>query len=227
VLQRPRSPVSPTPRRSGYLAGSFRVDNPALTVEGRNSGACGSQAWPPRQRGRPWHGPRSCQPTSLIIREPQPSTSTSYLSRCCSGGGRGGSSRCRRTQGSLREHRPRSRPSAQPGALYPWHTFYYRGPLPQIPPSVHQLHIRKRQGGEGVRLWIDDLDGLLGLVDMDAVGLHLWNATVEDIEHADRVVLDVDPARASNGLRLSRQACGCVSSSRRRAYELAEIDGRQ
>jgi bifunctional non-homologous end joining protein LigD len=72
-------------------------------------------------------------------------------------------------------------------------TFYHRGPLPEIPPSVHQLHIRKRQGGEGVRLWIDDLDGLLGLVDMDAVGLHLWNATVEDIEHADRVVLDVDP----------------------------------
>jgi bifunctional non-homologous end joining protein LigD len=45
----------------------------------------------------------------------------------------------------------------------------------------------------GVRVWVDDLDGLLGLVEMDAVELHPWNATVDDIEHADRIVLDVDP----------------------------------
>ena len=73
-------------------------------------------------------------------------------------------------------------------------TFYHRGRLPEIPPAVHQLHIRKREGGEGVRLWIDDLDGLLGLVAMDAVELHPWNATVDDIEHADRLVIDLDPA---------------------------------
>jgi bifunctional non-homologous end joining protein LigD len=48
-------------------------------------------------------------------------------------------------------------------------TFYHRGKLPEIPPSVHQLHIRKREGGEGVRLWVDDLDGLIGLVAMDAL----------------------------------------------------------
>jgi bifunctional non-homologous end joining protein LigD len=72
-------------------------------------------------------------------------------------------------------------------------TFFHRGPLPEIPRSVHQLHIQKREGGEGVRVWIDDLDGLLGLVEMDAVELHPWNATVNDIEHADRLVLDVDP----------------------------------
>jgi DNA-binding helix-hairpin-helix protein with protein kinase domain len=34
----------------------------------------------------------------------------------------------------------------------------------QVPASVHQLHIQKREGGEGVRLWVDDLDGLLGLI---------------------------------------------------------------
>ncbi|MER9120214.1 hypothetical protein NKH93_27020 [Mesorhizobium sp. M0954] len=28
---------------------------------------------------------------------------------------------------------------------------------------------------------------------MDVVELHPWNATVDDIEHADRVVLDLDP----------------------------------
>ncbi|MDG4876268.1 DNA ligase D [Mesorhizobium sp. WSM4935] len=72
-------------------------------------------------------------------------------------------------------------------------TFYHKGPLPAIPAAVHQLRIQKREGGEGVRVWIDDLDGLLGLVAMDAVELHPWNAKVDDIEHADRVVLDLDP----------------------------------
>ncbi|TPI65055.1 DNA ligase D [Mesorhizobium sp. B3-1-7] len=72
-------------------------------------------------------------------------------------------------------------------------TFYHKGPLPPIPPSVHQLRVQKREGGEGVRVWIDDLDGLLGLVEMDAVELHPWNATIDDIEHADQLVLDLDP----------------------------------
>jgi bifunctional non-homologous end joining protein LigD len=53
--------------------------------------------------------------------------------------------------------------------------------------------MRKREGGEGVRLWVDDLDGLLGLVTMGAVELHPWNATVDDIERADRIILDLDP----------------------------------
>jgi bifunctional non-homologous end joining protein LigD len=72
-------------------------------------------------------------------------------------------------------------------------TFYHRGPLPPIPPGVHQLRIEKREGGEGVRVWVDDLDGLLGLVEMDAVELHPWAARIDDIEHPDRLVFDLDP----------------------------------
>jgi bifunctional non-homologous end joining protein LigD len=72
-------------------------------------------------------------------------------------------------------------------------TFYHMGPLLPIPNAVHQLHIEKRQGGEGVRVWVDNVDGLLGLVDMGAVELHPWAATVDDIEHPDRLVFDLDP----------------------------------
>jgi hypothetical protein len=35
--------------------------------------------------------------------------------------------------------------------------------------------------------------GLLGLVAMDAVEVHPWNATVDDLEHPDRLVFDLDP----------------------------------
>lgn len=72
-------------------------------------------------------------------------------------------------------------------------TFYHMGPLPPIPQAVHQLRIEKREGGAGVRLWVDDLAGLLGLVEIGAVELHPWNATVDDIEHPDTLVLDLDP----------------------------------
>jgi bifunctional non-homologous end joining protein LigD len=72
--------------------------------------------------------------------------------------------------------------------------FYHKGPLPKdIPAAVHQLKINKREGGEGTRLWIDSLDGLLGLVEIGAVELHPWNATVEDFEHPDQLVVDLDP----------------------------------
>lgn len=72
-------------------------------------------------------------------------------------------------------------------------TFYHMGPLPEFPNSVHRLKVKKRAGGEGVRVCVDDLDGLLGLVAMDAVELHPWNATVDNIERADRIVLDLNP----------------------------------
>ena len=72
-------------------------------------------------------------------------------------------------------------------------TFYHKGKLPPIPDSVHQLRMQKREGGEGVRVWVDDVEGLLGLVAMNAVELHPWSATVDDIEHADRLVFDLDP----------------------------------
>jgi bifunctional non-homologous end joining protein LigD len=36
---------------------------------------------------------------------------------------------------------------------------------------------------------------LLGLVGIGAVELHPWNATVDDIEHADRLVFDLDPGK--------------------------------
>jgi bifunctional non-homologous end joining protein LigD len=73
-------------------------------------------------------------------------------------------------------------------------TFYHKGPLPKdIPKTVHQLRIEKPEGGQGTRLWVDNLEGFPGLVEIGAVELHPWNAKVEDLEHADQIVIDLDP----------------------------------
>jgi len=72
-------------------------------------------------------------------------------------------------------------------------TFYHKGALPPVPPAVHTLEIEKREGGTGTRVWVDDQAGLLGLVDMGVIEVHPWNSTVEDLEHPDGLVLDLDP----------------------------------
>jgi bifunctional non-homologous end joining protein LigD len=72
-------------------------------------------------------------------------------------------------------------------------TFYHQGRFPRIPDAVHQLPIEKREGGEGIRLWVDSLEGLLGLVDIDAVELHPWGSTVDDIERPDGLVFVLEP----------------------------------
>jgi bifunctional non-homologous end joining protein LigD len=72
-------------------------------------------------------------------------------------------------------------------------TFFHEGPLPPVPASVHELRIRKGGGEEGTRLWVDSLEGLLGLVTMGVVEIHPWGATVDDIEVPDTLVFDLDP----------------------------------
>jgi len=71
--------------------------------------------------------------------------------------------------------------------------FYHKGKLPRVPPAVHAFTIEKREGGEGTRLWVDSIDGFLGLLEIGVIELHPWNATVDNIEHADQLAFDLDP----------------------------------
>ncbi len=72
-------------------------------------------------------------------------------------------------------------------------TFFHQGALPPVPEAVHQRRIETRAGGEGVRLWIDSLEGLLGLLEIGVVELHPWGATVDDIERPDTLVFALEP----------------------------------
>src|SRR5215213_8678327 len=71
-------------------------------------------------------------------------------------------------------------------------TFYHMGPLPPLPSSINSLKMLKADGKEGIRLWVDDLAGLLGLVEIGIVEVHPWPATIDDIERPDLMILDLD-----------------------------------
>jgi len=50
----------------------------------------------------------------------------------------------------------------------------------------------KDQKGEEL-IYIDDLDGLRTLVQAGVLEIHVWGSTVDDIEHCNRIVFDLDP----------------------------------
>jgi bifunctional non-homologous end joining protein LigD len=72
-------------------------------------------------------------------------------------------------------------------------TFFHQGRLPPVPDAVHQLRIETRAGGEGARLWVDSLEGLLGLLEIGVVELHPWGSTVDDLERPDTLVFALEP----------------------------------
>lgn len=59
-----------------------------------------------------------------------------------------------------------------------------------FPSSVLQIQDRSSRDSW---LYIAGLEGLMGLVQMNALEYHVWETTVTDLERSDRVVIDLDP----------------------------------
>ena len=59
--------------------------------------------------------------------------------------------------------------------------------------AIHPIPIREEHG-QGDYTYIDDVDGLLGLVQMSVLEVHTWGAHIDHVEHPDLLVLDLDPA---------------------------------
>jgi DNA primase len=66
------------------------------------------------------------------------------------------------------------------------------GPLPDLPESVHRLRPNMFLGDTIPPVWIEDLEGLLGLVDIGAIELHPWNCVIDDLDYADVLVFDLE-----------------------------------
>lgn len=70
--------------------------------------------------------------------------------------------------------------------------FFQKHHGPGFGPDVHAHPLRQKSGVEDY-IYIEDEAGLLQLVQMNVLELHPWGATIDDPEHADRLVFDLDP----------------------------------
>ena len=54
--------------------------------------------------------------------------------------------------------------------------------------------IKRHKDQEGEELiYVEDLEGLLTLVQAGVLEIHVWGSTIDDVEHANRIVFDLDP----------------------------------
>ena len=73
------------------------------------------------------------------------------------------------------------------------------------------LHLVPEKGDKVIS--IDDLDGLIALVQGGALEIHLRGSTIDDRERADRLVFDLDPGRAPALPMWSKPRARCAIGS--------------
>jgi len=59
--------------------------------------------------------------------------------------------------------------------------------------AVKRMDVREANGEVKEYFYVDDLAGLMNLVQMNAIELHPWGSKAADLEHPDRMIFDLDP----------------------------------
>ena len=70
--------------------------------------------------------------------------------------------------------------------------FFQKHPRVGFPKEVHLVEITEKSGTRPYAV-VDDLKGLLGLLQMGVLEIHPWGSTVDHLETPDRLIFDLDP----------------------------------
>jgi bifunctional non-homologous end joining protein LigD len=101
--------------------------------------------------------------------------------------------------------------------------FFQKHHADSFGPNVHAVPIREKDGASEDYLYVENLAGVLDLVQMNVLELHLWGSRIEDVERPDRLVFDLDPGpgvewkdliAAARDVRSRLQAMGLESFAR-------------
>jgi bifunctional non-homologous end joining protein LigD len=72
------------------------------------------------------------------------------------------------------------------------HAFFQKHAWKGLDPNIVLVKDPKDKEDEAL-ISIDDLDGMIGLVQGAALEIHPWGSTVKDWEHPDMIIMDLDP----------------------------------
>ena len=72
-------------------------------------------------------------------------------------------------------------------------TFFQKHQLPGMPKTIKAGELTKMKGTESRILWIEDLSGLVGGVQMNTLEFHVWGSDRHNPDLPERMVFDIDP----------------------------------
>ncbi|GAB2516989.1 DNA ligase D [Lysobacter humi (ex Lee et al. 2017)] len=71
--------------------------------------------------------------------------------------------------------------------------FFQKHVKPGFDASIRPYRLVENDGDEATYFYIDDLAGLMALVQMNTLEIHPWGSRIETLERPDRMVFDLDP----------------------------------
>lgn len=71
--------------------------------------------------------------------------------------------------------------------------FFQKHATAGFPDAIRRVDLREKIDKRQPYLYVDDIEGVVGLAQMGVLEMHVWGATVDDVEHPDQLVLDLDP----------------------------------
>lgn len=77
-------------------------------------------------------------------------------------------------------------------------TFFQKHALAGMPRTLHAGELTKLKGTEARILWIEDLAGLVGGVQMNTLEFHVWGSDRHEPNLPERMVFDIDPDEGLN-----------------------------
>jgi bifunctional non-homologous end joining protein LigD len=88
--------------------------------------------------------------------------------------------------------------------------FYQRHSFAGLPEGVETIHLSDEEG-RGAFITVTEPKGFLALAQFGAIEFHLWGCRIDDPEHPDRLIIDLDPdetlpwARVCDGAEILRE----------------------
>ena len=94
--------------------------------------------------------------------------------------------------------------------------FFQKHPMTGMPDAIGVGDARSAEGKQQDYVYVNDIEGVIGLVHMNVIEIHPWGSTIADLEHPDRLVFDLDPdtgvewSRVRDAARLVRERLQAV-----------------
>jgi bifunctional non-homologous end joining protein LigD len=85
--------------------------------------------------------------------------------------------------------------------------FYQKHATHTLPPGVGSVNVRdKKTGKTEPYITLSTAEALAGLAQMGVLEIHPWGSRNDDLEHPDRIIIDLDPDPAITWARLAESA---------------------